>query len=173
MRCFVRVAAVAVGFSIPLAAHAWEEDGFRSGMTLAEAMAVVASYGQGALNRIKVSGGPKNAYSVTIGGKNGWNSYGYKLSSGELQTGAVHFCSDVLYGYDRLLPGGFEAFVKNTEREASRLGAATLQSFSRAPMQIVASWSLGNDSLSFGLDKFYGEFSFSRAWENLSVCPSY
>jgi hypothetical protein len=171
MRCLVHVACLLVATFTPSAVSAWEADGFRSGMTLAEAMAVLISRGEGVLDRFQISGGPKNAYGVQIKSKSGWGSYGVKLKGGELHGGWLLFCSDVLYGYDRFLPGGFEAFVTNAEREARRLGAPTLQSLSGASMQIIASWSMGNDRLSLGLDKFDGEFSFSRVYENLSVCP--
>jgi len=140
-------------------------------MTLAEAMAVVVSRGEGILGRYETRGGPKNAYGVQLKSKSGWDAYGFKLKSGELHSGWLNFCSDMLYGYDRYLPGGFEAFVTNTEREARQLGAPTLRSFSGASMQIVASWSIGNDRLSFGVEKFDGEFSFSKSYEDLSRCP--
>lgn len=165
-----RIVAVILVTSVPYSASAWEVDGFRSGMTLAEAMTVIRSHGKGVLNRFEVRGAVKNTYSLTLKGKVGWD-YGYKLMSGELTSGSLTFCSDILYGYDRYLAGGFEGFVTNTERETGRLGNPTLQSFTGASMQISASWSTGNDRLSFGLEKFDGQFYFSQSYEDLSRCP--
>lgn len=163
-----RVVGGVVVVVIPFTASAWEADGFRSGMTLAEAMAVVVSRGEGTIHRAEVAGGPKNSYSVILKSKSG--AYGYKLRSGELQSGLLTFCSDVLFGYDRLLPGGFEAFVTNTEREARRLGAPVLEAHS-VNMSIIASWTMGNDRQSFSVDKLEFQFNFSRSYENVSRCP--
>jgi hypothetical protein len=170
----VCAAAAVVGIVTPFTASAWEADGFRAGMTLAQAMAVTLSHGEGILGRFEtpgIRGGPRNAYMVQLKRKAGWDSHGPKLASGETNSGRLIFCSDVLYAYDRYLPGGFEAFVTSTEREARQRGAPTLQSFSGASMSISASWSAGSDGPSFDLEKFDGQFYFSRSHEDPSVCP--
>src|SRR5262245_46733473 len=104
-----------VGAFIPCAANAWKADGFRSGMALAEALAILTSHGGHVHYRSPLRGAPKNAHAVSS-----------KSGSFELHGGAtLTFWSDVLYGYNRDLPGGFRAFVTTTAETARRLGAPT------------------------------------------------
>ena len=161
MRRIARPVAVIAGLLVPCIANAWEVDGLRSGMTLAEATAAVLSSGDIVDSRVGIAGADgrtvKNKYSLGVRGahRNAWLS----------------FCSDVLYRYDRFLPGGFEAFVRSTEQEARRLDrAATLRSIS-LKMEIIASWDIGNDQLSFSAEKFEGRFNFARSYEDFSRCP--
>jgi hypothetical protein len=136
---------------LPRAAVAWEIDGLRSGMTIAEATKAVLAQGDTIDRRMELR--ERN------------DAYLLKVTSGWLS-----FCSDVLYAYRRFLPGGFEAFVLNTERETKRLGAPALQSIP-LQLELVASWTVGQDLLTFAVSKEHGanNFTFSRGYEDSTV----
>ena len=147
-RLLVSVVVVA---SIPSLALAWEAEGLRSGMPLAEVTKIMLGRGQTLSHKVGV-GERKNAYMIAVGG--GW----------------LQFCEDVLYGWDRVLQqAGFEAFVLFTERETQRLGQRpTLQSIS-TKFELIATWDLGRDLLSYGLSKDRDGWRFSRGHEDTSL----
>jgi hypothetical protein len=146
-----RALAFLIGFLIPVAALAWEIDGLRSGMTVAEVTKVMLAKGESIDRRAEI-GGRKGAYLLSV--KSGW----------------LGFCSDVLYSYNRFLPGGFVAFVVNVDREAKRLGAPKLQSITEK-LELIASWDLGRDLYSLALSKELNTdvFTFSRDHEDTTI----
>jgi hypothetical protein len=143
-----RVLAFLIGLLTPAAALAWEIDGLRSGMTVAEVTRVMLARGESIDRRVEI-GDRKGAYLLSV--KSGWLS----------------FCSDVLYSYNRFLPGGFAAFVVNVDREAKRLGAPKLQSVTMK-LELIAYWDLGKDLYSLALSKELNSdvFTFSRDHED-------
>ena len=147
----VRALAFLIGFLIPVAALAWEVDGLRSGMSVAEVTKVMLARGESIDRRVEI-GGRKGAYLLSV--KSGW----------------LGFCSDALYSYSRFLPGGFVAFVVSTDREAKRLGAPTLQSITEK-LELIATWDLGRDLYSFAISKELDAdtFTFSRSHENVTI----
>ena len=131
-------------------AVAWEADALRSGMTLAEATKTILSQGESVERKVDISG-LRNAYFLQL--RNGW----------------LGFCLDLLYSYDRFLPGGFEAFVVNAEKEERRRGAPTLRSIAEK-FEIIATWHAGEDRFALAVSKEGpNRFVFSRVYEDLAV----
>jgi len=146
----LRLSCVLMGIVIPSAVAAWDEDGLRSGMSESEAMNVVLSRGEKIEHRVEMAD-RKGAYSLSVPGAR------------------LTFCSDVLYEYTRFLPGGFEAFVQNTERVAKVLGPPLFESYA-VKSEISASWPLGEDRLSYAVSKDDDKnvFTFSRQDDDTS-----
>jgi hypothetical protein len=142
-----------LGGLAPVAAFAWEVDGLRSGMSVAEVTKVMLERGESIDRRVE-NGSLKDAYLLSFGHKSGW----------------LVFCRDVLYGYNRFLPGGYEAFVVNTERAAKRLGAPTLES-SKLKLELIATWNLGRDRFSYAISKELDQnvFTFSFDHEDTEI----
>jgi hypothetical protein len=139
----------------PTLAFGWEAEGLRSGMGVGEVTKIMLGRGESIKHKVAV-GGRNNAYMLAV--TSGW----------------IAFCEDTLYGWDRVLPGGFTAFVALTERETKRLGRKpTLESITDAKFELIATWDLGQDLLQYALS-YWGSkdpepWRFSRNYEDTLV----
>jgi hypothetical protein len=88
-----------------------------------------------------------------------------------VKSGWLGFCSDVLFSYTRFLPGGYVAFVANTDRDAKRLGHKPSLWSITEKLEIVATWDLGRDLFSYAISKELSSdvFTFSRSHEDTTL----
>jgi hypothetical protein len=121
-------------------------------MSVAEVTKVMLARGESIDRRAEVSD-RTNQYLLSV--KSGW----------------LGFCSDVLFSYNRFLPGGYAAFVVNTDREAKRLGHKPSLWSITEKLEIIATWDLGRDLYSFAVSKELdtNEFTFSRSHEDTTI----
>ena len=97
--------AVCLGVLTAKQAYAFEQAGFHSGMTLAEAKEIALNYGT-PLTKMNI--GNVNSYSIGEPPKS---------------KGVVQFCHDRLYFISQNIPGEVDAFAEHVEAFARQFGA--------------------------------------------------
>lgn len=151
MRALVHLCSACCLLIASSSAAAWEVDGLRSGMALAEATKVALARGVTLKNHVRTD--RKDAYFVAT--SNGW----------------LAFCRDVLYGYEKVHPGGFETFVMELEKEqSSRRVRPTLTGIA-VKFELLAVWDDGDQRVTLGLSRNYStkEFLFSKSYDDAVV----
>jgi hypothetical protein len=157
----MRAAVVGLLVAIGLAsqAMAFQEDGFHSGMSEADALKVLSNYGS-----------YKQESSPNVKG------YYYMMTQPSAPMKVISICNGVLATYQTNIPGGWHAFMRTLERESRERGAGQY-SMSSSETQYGPSnglyfeWSAKADKLTLGYSQV-GDTSNSilRMWQAPNQC---